>query len=96
MKQLNLLEWKPSVEVIPFPTDKRVGKVRSFVDHYLTRKTDNGRLKLWQSTLTTIVHQMRRAGIPEPIILQQIDAFKQAVVSEIQHRQWTQQPGGAA
>lgn len=96
MTQLSLLDWKPKVEIIPFPTHRRVGKVRAFVDHYLTRKTDNGRLKLWQAALSTIIQQMRRSGIPEPVIQHQLEEFKFAVEAEISRRAGQQQPGGAA
>lgn len=96
MTQLDLLEWKPRVRIVPFPTDRRVGKVRSFVDQYLSRKSDNGRLQLWQSALATLAQQMRRTGIDDDVITEQLEAFKSAVVNEIQRRSWQEQPGGAA
>lgn len=94
--QLDLLDWKPSVEVIPFPTGRRIGKVRSFVNLYLTRKTESGRKQLWRATLATLIHQMRRTGIDDVVIVKQLEAFEAAVVDEIERRSWQHQPGGAA
>lgn len=97
MTQLSLLEWKQPVLVIPFPSDRRIGKIRSFADKYRRCKTDAARLKAWREVLGKMIHQMNRAGLPEETIQTELEAFKQAAIDEIERRYWLeQQAGGVA
>lgn len=97
MTQLSLLEWKQPVLVIPFPSDRRIGKIRSFADKYLRCKTEPARLKAWREVLGKMIHQMNRAGLSEETIQIELETFKQAAINEIERRYWLdQQAGGAA
>ncbi len=83
---LPLFRWTPPpVEVIPFPTTKRVGKIRRTAQQ-LYESTQRGAEAYWRRTVTDLRRQMERAGIAEDRIERELRAFFDAVQGELNRR----------
>lgn len=96
---LPLFRWTPpQVEVIPFPCRSRVGKIRRTAE-YLTGSTQRGRDAYWRRAVTDLTNQMRRAGIADDRIDQEIADFRDGVEAELRrlvYRGHSAMPGGDA
>lgn len=96
MTQLSLLDWTPPRKVIPFPSDRRVGKVRHTADLLLSKHGDPARA-YWRSVVTGLARQLDAAGIPADERDRQCRLFFNAVQHELQRRAGHgRRPGGDA
>lgn len=84
-KQLDLLSWTPPRQVIPFPCEKRIGKVRR-VAEVLEGKHGKAADAYWRQTVDALVGPMERAGIPTETIRAEVRAFHDAVQRELVRR----------
>lgn len=108
MDQLDLLEWTPPRQVIPFPTEKRVGHARRVAE--LLDKARTNREADWALTRAcrSLREQMKAAGIPADEIGRQHATFLKTIIAECDRikAKWTPTlpdnpqchgaPGGAA
>ena len=95
MKQLDLLSWQPPRKIIPFPTAKRIGKIRRAVE-MLSTKHGGAAETYWRQTITALANQLHRAGFDEETIGAQVRAFHDAVQAELSRPLDTRGGGGAA
>jgi len=82
MKQLDLLAWTPPRQVIPFPTDKRVGHARKVAEQLAGARTNREADWALTRACTALRNQMRAAGIPEDEIARQHDTFLRTISTE--------------
>lgn len=80
---LPLFSWSPPVQVIPFPTANRIGKVRHTAK-LLHKKQGSAADSYWRQVCTGMARQMEQAGIPKGEVNQQMRDFFDAVQSELQ------------
>lgn len=83
---LPLFAWRPpTAMIIPFPAGKRLGKVRSAAKS-LAGKSGRPLEAAWSRIVTDLDRQMRRAGLSDPVIRSEIEAFSDAVSAELWRR----------
>lgn len=70
-------------ELICFPQDRNVGKVRKVAATYANRPTRAARNGYWIGICSTLAAVMRRRGFSEAEIARQTDAFHHAVEAEL-------------
>ncbi|WP_420712767.1 DUF6074 family protein [Ancylobacter sp. SL191] len=75
--------------VIPFPADKRVGKIQR-VAQVLSERRGKGADAYWRRTVDDLRRSMERAGLDTEMIERELEAFRRAVAGRMT------QPGGAA
>lgn len=95
---LPLFRWTPPCKVIAFPLDKRIGRVRQVASKLLGKKGQAADT-YWRQTVTTMIRQMERAGIPKGEIDAEVRSFFHAVHRELvrlSYAEERQSPGGAA
>ncbi|MBN9552480.1 MAG: hypothetical protein J0H31_27405 [Alphaproteobacteria bacterium] len=96
-RQLDLLTWEPSPQVLVFPLARRLEKVRRVAD-LLGRKHGKDADIYWKNTVRGLFEQLQRAGIAETVIADEIRQFQEAVQFELRQRAyfWSPQGGDAA
>lgn len=94
---LPLFSWKPpACVVIPFPASKRTGKIRRAAE-VLVEKSGKGADQYWKQVISGMRSQMERAGIPQSAIDTELQAFFDAVQSELVRLTYRgRRPGGDA
>jgi len=95
---LPLFRWTPpEVEVIPFPTSKRVGLIRRVAEFIQFSRTEQEGKAYWRRTIDGMIRQMERAGVPDERIEKEVDTFHDCVQAQM-HRiaRRPRQPGGDA
>lgn len=93
--QLDLLSWRPAVQVIPFPMRHRVGHIRRTAERIQFSRTQREADAYWKRAVDGIIRQMERAGVPDDRIDAEVATFQacvQAEVHRIAHR--PHQPDG--
>lgn len=70
--------------IIPFPTVRRVGKIRRTVE-VLTGKSGKDADRYWHQVIGGMRSQMKASGLPEDTVEQELYAFAAAVFGRV-HR----------
>lgn len=84
---LPLFRWTPPpMEVIPFPTARRVGKIRQAALGIINAPTPRAEAGLWLRMTNSMASQMRKAGIAEARVENEMAAFFDAVQRELDRR----------
>ncbi len=84
MKQLNLLEWTRPASIIPFPTSKRIGKIRQTAIVVRQKRGNEKALQgYWNQLTDNMARQMLRSGIPPVIVAGQLIDFENSVAAEV-------------
>ncbi|MDH0613426.1 MULTISPECIES: DUF6074 family protein [unclassified Agrobacterium] len=84
MKQLDLLEWTRPASIIPFPTSKRIGKIRQTAIVVRQKRGSKKALEAyWTQTTDNIARQMLRSGIPPDIVCGELIDFENSVAAEV-------------
>jgi Family of unknown function (DUF6074) len=80
--QLDLFDWQPrtnvNCKVRPFPMSRRIGKARD-VAQKISEKSSSAAEAYWKQTVRAMAAQMRAAGISEPEVISQLEAFSTLV-----------------
>lgn len=97
MKQLSLLEWTaPACRMIPFPCDRRIGKVRRTAE-ILSTKNGDAASAYWRQVVNTLARQLDAAGVHETERDRQCRLFFEAVQGELRRLTCRDRhPGGDA
>lgn len=96
MKQLSLLDLAPPLKIIPFPTERRVGKVRH-VAEILNHKHGTDATRYWRQIMAGLRGQLEKAGLDYETVNAELRAFHDAVQGELVRLSYQQRgPGGAA
>lgn len=77
-KQLNLLTWKPSVQVIPFPLSRDMKRVRRTAQ-VLSGKTGKDAEAYWFRITNHLSQRLIKAGVEQSIVESEIITFTNAV-----------------
>jgi hypothetical protein len=80
--ELPLLNWRPCCQVVPFPLERRVGKIRRTAE-VLGERHGKGADHYWKQVVSGIASQMQRAGVPADVIAFEIHQFSEAVQLEL-------------
>lgn len=80
--QLDLLNWKQSATIIPFPASKRVGKIRH-VAELMQRREGKDRESYWNRITYDMIRQMTKAQVPAVLIGMELCDFENAVTIEL-------------
>tara|TARA_R110002020_G_scaffold36894_37_gene111039 strand:- start:1937 stop:2245 length:309 start_codon:yes stop_codon:yes gene_type:complete len=93
---LPLFSWSPpQCEVIPFPSAKRIGRIRKAVEVISTRKP-KGAEAYWRQITEAMRRQMDAAGLDETTIEAEVSAFAAEVAWRLPHEQDPRLGGGDA
>lgn len=71
-----------SCEIIPFPTSRRVGKIRRTAQ-VLSEKNGKGADHYWRQVIDGMRSQMRAAGLPDEVIERELEDFASHVFSTV-------------
>ncbi|CAI2932465.1 protein of unknown function [Aminobacter niigataensis] len=71
-----------SCEVIPFPTSRRVGKIRRTAQ-VLSEKTGKGADHYWRQVIEGMRSQMRAAALSDEVIDRELEDFASHVFSTV-------------
>lgn len=80
--ELPLLSWRPPCQVVPFPLERRIGKIRRTAE-VLGERHGKGADHYWKQVVSGIASQMQRAGVPADVIAFEIRQFSEAVQLEL-------------
>lgn len=102
--QLDLLDWIPPRQVIPFPAEKRTGHARKVAEQLAVADTNKEADRALNRACRMLRDQMLAAGIPEDEIDRQHETFILTISLECDRikARWTPTlqrqgtPGGAA
>lgn len=72
----------PACKVIPFPANRRVGKIKRTIE-VLVSKTDRDADRYFRQIVAGMRSQMAAAGLPEDVIDAEVDAFRRAVFAKL-------------
>lgn len=76
---LPLFAWHPPCQVIAFPADKQVNRVRQTARVIASDRSFTSACKTWTRTLSRMCSAMRTSGFGKEVIDQEIKAFEAAV-----------------
>lgn len=84
MKQLDLLDWTRPATIIPFPTTKRIGKIRQTAAVVREKRGSERALEAyWAQVTDSMTRQMLRGQLPPLVIAEQLIDFENAVALEV-------------
>ncbi|WP_353642947.1 DUF6074 family protein [Mesorhizobium sp. WSM2239] len=93
-RDLPLFRWTPpACVVIPFPTVKRIGKIRRTVE-VLSGRNGKSADQYWHQIISGMRSQMIAAGLPDDVIEAELRSFADAVF--VTMNRGCQRPGGDA
>ena len=79
----DLLDWREpapaGATLIPFPANKRVGKVRRTAAILLSKKSQRAQAAYWRQVEDGLASGLGGVGIPDDEISRQLGAFSEAV-----------------
>ncbi|MEW9837300.1 DUF6074 family protein [Mesorhizobium marinum] len=81
-KSLPLLDWRPPCQVVVFPLNRRVGKIRRTAELLVVRNGKSAEV-YWKQVVSGIASQMHRAGVPADVVAFEIQTFNEAVQREL-------------
>lgn len=94
---LPLFRWRPaSVEIIPFPLTRRVGRIREVAAKMLAKSTDRHAESYRDQVTAGLMGHLTRIGLPEQEKAKHLDQFWKAVQAEIARQRPHSRPGGSA
>lgn len=94
-ESLPLFQWRPSRQVLLFPLDRRVGKVRHTARKLAGKHGEDASLYWKQVTASNRKH-LERIGMNQADIEAELREFFDAVQSEMTRQSYTGGTGGAA
>ena len=80
---LPLFDWQPPVQVIAFPLEKRIGKVRRVAEVMSRQRTKNAEDAYFQNIDDGLKAQLLRSGVEPSKINAELDAFWNQVSIEM-------------
>ncbi|MHC1547782.1 DUF6074 family protein [Phyllobacterium sp. K27] len=96
MRQMDLLEWSPPCQIVVFPLNRRVGRVREVATNFLAKGSEKGAANYLSQVSGGLFAQLDRMGVPMDQREEMLCAFFGAVEKELKRLSYQQQPGGAA
>ncbi|RUX97251.1 DUF6074 family protein [Mesorhizobium sp. M7D.F.Ca.US.004.01.2.1] len=73
-----------SCDILPFPTNRRVGKIRRTVE-VLSDRSGKGADQYWKQVIAGMRTQMVSAGLADDVIERELRAFADEVFGRISH-----------
>jgi len=87
--------WAPPCAVVPFPMNRRVGKIRRTAE-ILARKNGADADAYWRQVISAAERHFERIGLPKAEADTQLRAFADAVQAELAHGYRDRGPSDAA